>query len=111
VARARRASGLFPYGMMGTREERSFSRASLSLAGQRGQAEFVEPLAREPADMGVAPWLDIWEIKPGLGGPALWEPHQRAGNRPCLVLGEPAGLRPGCRVARWIMSYRKGSRE
>lgn len=29
------------------------------------KAGFVEPLARELAAMGVAPWLDIWEISPG----------------------------------------------
>jgi TIR domain len=39
-------------------------RAFLSHASE-DKREFVEPLARELADMGVAPWLDIWEIKPG----------------------------------------------
>jgi len=39
-------------------------RAFLSHASE-DKREFVEPLARELAEMGVAPWLDIWEIKPG----------------------------------------------
>ena len=39
-------------------------RAFLSHASE-DKREFVEPLARELAELGVAPWLDIWEIKPG----------------------------------------------
>jgi hypothetical protein len=39
-------------------------RAFLSHASE-DKAGFVEPLARELAAMGVAPWLDIWEISPG----------------------------------------------
>lgn len=39
-------------------------RAFLSHASE-DKAGFVEPLARELAEMGVAPWLDIWEIRPG----------------------------------------------
>lgn len=39
-------------------------RAFLSHAGE-DKSGFVEPLARELAEMGVAPWLDIWEIMPG----------------------------------------------
>lgn len=39
-------------------------RAFLSHASEDKRG-FVEPLARELAEMGVAPWLDIWEIKPG----------------------------------------------
>jgi TIR domain/Helix-turn-helix domain len=39
-------------------------RAFLSHASE-DKAGFVEPLARELAEMGVAPWLDIWEISPG----------------------------------------------
>jgi hypothetical protein len=31
----------------------------------RGQAAFVEPLARELATLGVKAWLDKWEIRPG----------------------------------------------
>ena len=29
------------------------------------KADFVEPLGRELADMGIRPWLDKWEIRPG----------------------------------------------
>lgn len=29
------------------------------------KAEFVEPLAHELAELGVKPWLDKWEIRPG----------------------------------------------
>jgi hypothetical protein len=39
-------------------------RAFLSHASE-DKEDFVEPLARELAEMGVAPWLDIWEIRPG----------------------------------------------
>ena len=39
-------------------------RAFLSHASE-DKSGFVEPLARELAEMGVAPWLDIWEIRPG----------------------------------------------
>jgi hypothetical protein len=39
-------------------------RAFLSHASE-DKEDFVEPLARELAKMGVAPWLDIWEIRPG----------------------------------------------
>jgi hypothetical protein len=39
-------------------------RAFLSHASE-DKSGFVEPLARELAKMGVAPWLDIWEIRPG----------------------------------------------
>jgi hypothetical protein len=39
-------------------------RAFLSHASE-DKADFVEPLARQLAEMGVAPWLDIWEIRPG----------------------------------------------
>lgn len=39
-------------------------RAFLSHASE-DKPGFVEPLARELAEMGVAPWLDIWEIRPG----------------------------------------------
>jgi hypothetical protein len=39
-------------------------RAFLSHASE-DKSDFVEPLARELAEMGVAPWLDIWEIRPG----------------------------------------------
>ena len=39
-------------------------RAFLSHASE-DKSGFVEPLARELAEMGVAPWLDIWEISPG----------------------------------------------
>jgi len=39
-------------------------RAFLSHASE-DKSGFVEPLARELAEMGVAPWLDIWEIMPG----------------------------------------------
>ncbi|MBQ1117014.1 MULTISPECIES: toll/interleukin-1 receptor domain-containing protein [Streptomyces] len=27
--------------------------------------EFVEPLARKLAEMGVKPWLDRWDLSPG----------------------------------------------
>ena len=39
-------------------------RAFLSHASE-DKSGFVEPLARELAEMGVAPWLDVWEIRPG----------------------------------------------
>lgn len=39
-------------------------RAFLSHSSE-DKEDFVEPLARELAGMGVAPWLDIWEIRPG----------------------------------------------
>jgi hypothetical protein len=39
-------------------------RAFLSHASE-DKSGFVEPLARDLAEMGVAPWLDIWEIRPG----------------------------------------------
>jgi hypothetical protein len=39
-------------------------RAFLSHASE-DKAGFVEPLARELAARGIAPWLDIWEIRPG----------------------------------------------
>ena len=39
-------------------------RASLAHTSEDKEG-FVEPLARELAEMGVAPWLDIWEIRPG----------------------------------------------
>jgi hypothetical protein len=39
-------------------------RAFLSHASD-DKAEFVEPLARQLAEMGVEPWLDKWEIRPG----------------------------------------------
>jgi TIR domain len=39
-------------------------RAFLSHASE-DKEDFVEPLARDLAEMGVAPWLDIWEIQPG----------------------------------------------
>ena len=39
-------------------------RAFLSHASE-DKPGFVEPLARELAALGVAPWLDIWEIAPG----------------------------------------------
>lgn len=29
------------------------------------KADFVEPLGRELASLGIAPWLDKWEIRPG----------------------------------------------
>lgn len=29
------------------------------------KADFVEPLARRLAELGVKPWLDKWEIRPG----------------------------------------------
>ena len=39
-------------------------RAFLSHASE-DKPGFVEPLAHELAEMGVTPWLDIWEIMPG----------------------------------------------
>lgn len=42
----------------------SHVRAFLSHASE-DKEEFVKPLARELASLGVAPWLDIWEIRPG----------------------------------------------
>jgi hypothetical protein len=39
-------------------------RAFLSHASE-DKEDFVEPLARELAEMGVAPWLDMWEVRPG----------------------------------------------
>jgi TIR domain len=39
-------------------------RAFLSHASE-DKASFVEPLARHLAEMGVEPWLDKWEIRPG----------------------------------------------
>ncbi len=42
----------------------SHVRAFLSHASE-DKAGFVEPLARQLAEMGIAPWLDIWEIRPG----------------------------------------------
>jgi integrase len=39
-------------------------RAFLSHASE-DKEDFVEPLAREFAEIGVAPWLDMWEIRPG----------------------------------------------
>jgi hypothetical protein len=39
-------------------------RAFLSHASE-DKPDFVEPLARQLAELGVSPWLDIWEIRPG----------------------------------------------
>ncbi|ORT59168.1 hypothetical protein BKD26_14240 [Streptomyces sp. CB03238] len=39
-------------------------KAFLSHASE-DKAEFVEPLARKLAELGVKPWLDKWEIRPG----------------------------------------------
>jgi TIR domain len=44
--------------------EVSAVRAFLSHASE-DKPGFVEPLARQLAELGVAPWLDIWEIRPG----------------------------------------------
>ena len=38
--------------------------AFLSHAGE-DKADFVEPLGRELAALGIRPWLDKWEIRPG----------------------------------------------
>ncbi len=39
-------------------------RAFLSHASE-DKADFAEPLARELASLGISPWLDKWEIRPG----------------------------------------------
>jgi TIR domain len=39
-------------------------RAFISHASE-DKSDFAEPLARELAELGIAPWLDKWEIRPG----------------------------------------------
>jgi hypothetical protein len=60
----RRGGGAGRASLVPVDSETSAVRAFLSHASE-DKSGFVEPLARELAEMGVAPWLDIWEIRPG----------------------------------------------